>query len=116
MKTLTPLTLLLAGILAAGCASHQAKTAKAKPAHTPQPVVQPDTSLAARVVDYNAEGRFVVLTFPVGQMPKLEQTLYLYHAGLKVAQVIVTGPQQDNNIVADLVSGEAQAGDEARDQ
>lgn len=49
-------------------------------------------------------------------MPKLEQTLYLYHAGLKVAQVMVTGPQQDNNIVADLVSGEAQVGDQVRDQ
>jgi hypothetical protein len=30
---------------------------------------------------------------------------------LKVAEVRVTGPQQDSNIVADIVSGDAQAGD-----
>jgi hypothetical protein len=35
---------------------------------------------------------------------------------LKVAEVKVTGPQRDNNIVADLVSGDAQVGDEVRDQ
>ena len=61
-------------------------------------------------------GRFVVLNFPVGQMPKMDQTLFLYRAGLKVAEVKVTGPQSDNNTVADLVTGDAQTGDEVRDQ
>ena len=116
MKTLTPLAWLLAGSLATGCIWHKAKTTPAPSARMPPPVVRPDTSLTARVADYNAEGRFVVLSFPVGQMPKLEQTLFLYRGGLKVGEVRVTGPQRDNNIVADLVSGEAQAGDEVRDQ
>jgi hypothetical protein len=49
-------------------------------------------------------------------MPKLQQTLFLYRAGLKTAEVKVTGPQSESNIVADLVSGEAQAGDTVRDQ
>jgi hypothetical protein len=35
---------------------------------------------------------------------------------LKVAEIKVTGPQRDNNTVADLVSGDAQVGDEVRDQ
>jgi hypothetical protein len=35
---------------------------------------------------------------------------------LKVAQVKITGPAQDNNIVADLVSGDAKVGDTVRDQ
>ena len=49
-------------------------------------------------------------------MPKLQQTLFLYRAGLKVAELKVTGPQEEANIVADLVSGEAQVGDTVRDQ
>ena len=116
MKTLMPLTLLLVGLLAAGCASYKAKKAPAPGAHTTQTVVTPDNSLTARVAAYNATGRFVVLNFPVSQMPKLDQTLFLYRDGLKVAEVKITGPQRDNNIVADLVSGDAQVGDEVRDQ
>jgi len=117
MKLLTQLTLLLlAGMLAAGCVFHKAKKAPAPAARTTQPVVAPDNSLTARVASYNATGRFVVLSFPIGQMPKLDQTLFLYRDGLKVAEVKVTGPQRDNNIVADLISGDAQVGDEVRDQ
>jgi len=118
MKTLMPLTLLLlAGMLAAGCVFHKAKKkAPAPAAHTTQTVVTPDNSLTARVASCNATGRFVVLSFPVSQMPKLDQTLFLYRDGLKVAEVKVTGPQRDNNVVADLVSGDAIVGDEVRDQ
>jgi len=78
--------------------------------------VTPDYSLAGKVVSYNDTGRFVVLNFPAGRMPKLDQHLFLYRAGLKVAEVNVTGPQSDDNTVADLVSGDAQTGDEVRDQ
>jgi sulfur relay (sulfurtransferase) complex TusBCD TusD component (DsrE family) len=49
-------------------------------------------------------------------MPKLEQTLFLYRDGMKVGEVKITGPQRENNIVADLVAGEAQVGSEVRDQ
>jgi hypothetical protein len=110
-------TLLLVALLANGCGlfHHQAEAAKASPATAPA-IVTPDKSLTARVVSFNAAGRFVVLGFPVGQMPKLEQSLFLYRNGMKVGEVKVTGPQRDNNIVADLVTGEAQVGDEVRDQ
>ena len=117
MKTLMPLTLLLlAGMLATGCVFHKTTKAPAPAAHTTQTVVTPDNSLSARVASYNATGRFVVLSFPVSQMPKLDQTLFLYRDGLKVAEVKVTGPQRDNNVVADIISGNAQVGDEVRDQ
>ena len=114
-----PLTLVITGMLAAGCLHHRpARPASpATPAAVaPQPIVTPDNSLTARVVSYNASGRFVVLSFPVGQMPKLEQGLFLYRDGMKVGEVKITGPQRENNIVADLVTGEAQVGDEVRDQ
>jgi len=119
MKSLMPLALVIAGMLMAGCAYHRpARTAKpATPAAVaPQPIVTPDNSLTARVISYNASGRFVVLSFPVGQMPKLEQSLFLYRDGMKVGEVKITGPQRENNIVADLVTGEAQVGDEVRDK
>jgi len=119
MKLLTPLTLALVGMLAAGCAYHRPapKAKRAAPAAVaPQAIVTPDNSLAARVVSYNTSGRFVVLGFPPGQMPKLDQSFFLYRDGMKTGEVKITGPQRDNNIVADLVAGEAQVGSEVRDQ
>jgi hypothetical protein len=120
MKSLMPLTLVIAGMLAAGCLHHRpAPSAKrATPAPVvPQSIVTPDNSLTARVVSYNAAGRFVVLGFPVGQMPKSDQSFFLYRNGMKVGEVkIDSSKQYDNFIVADLVTGEAQVGDEVRDQ
>ena len=121
MKNFSVLTLLLTLLLTNGCSLFHSQ---AKPAKTPVPagtavpaIVTPDNSLTAKVARYNSAGRFVVLSFPPGQMPRLEQSLFLYRNGLKVGEVKVTGPQDsNNNIVADLVTGEAQVGDEVRDQ
>jgi sulfur relay (sulfurtransferase) complex TusBCD TusD component (DsrE family) len=49
-------------------------------------------------------------------MPKMDQSLFLYRDGMKVGEVKITGPQRENNIVADLVTGEAEVGSEVRDQ
>ena len=120
MKHFTFLTLLLAALLTDGCGifHHQAKPAKpaASAQGTAPMIVTPDNSLTARVASYNAAGRFVVLSFPVGQVPRLDQNLFLYRDGMKVGEVKITGPQRENNIVADLVAGEARVGDEVRDQ
>jgi hypothetical protein len=132
MKLFALISLLVAGLLG-GCATNPpapaAKTGAAtgtpdavavKPAVfadlPPMPIVTPDTSLTAKVASYNSEGRYVVLSFPIGQMPKLGQTLFLYRGGLKVAELEVTGPQRDNNIVADLTKGDVQLSDEVRDK
>jgi hypothetical protein len=90
--------------------------APATPSPALNPIVTPDNSLTAKVASYNATGRFVVLSFPVGHMPGMDQTLFLYRNGLKVGEVKITGPQRDNDTVADLVTGTAQVGDEVRDQ
>lgn len=106
---------MLAGLLFAGCVHRPA--AQSTQAVRPAPaIVTPDNSLTARVVAYNSVGRFVVLSFPVGRMPAMNESLFLYRNGLKVAEIKITGPQQDNNTVADLVTGDAQVGDEVRDQ
>ena len=128
MKFSTLGVLLLLAMLANGCslfhhrkqspppAPASAYLAPATPSTTLNPIVTPDNSLTAKVATYNAAGRFVVLSFPVGRMPNMDQTLFLYRNGLKVGEVKITGPQRDNDIVADLVTGTAQAGDEVRDQ
>jgi hypothetical protein len=123
MKLPTPLVLLFAGIFAGGCADtdfgpapkldHKVGVGKTV---TAAPIVTPDNSLKAKVVAYNSVGRFVVLSISAGTMPKTDQTLFLYRNGLKVSELKVTGPQNENNTVADVVTGDAQAGDDVRDQ
>jgi hypothetical protein len=121
--------LLLVVMLANGCAlfhHHRTKPvpptpasaylAPATPAPPLNPIVTPSDSLTARVAAFNSAGRFAVLSFPVGRMPNMDQTLFLYRNGLKVGEVKITGPQRDNDTVADLVTGTAQVGDEVREQ
>jgi hypothetical protein len=117
MKSFAPLLLVAAGLLLAGCVHHKASAPAPAAAAQPAPtIVTPDNSLTGKVVSYDDTGRFVVLNFPAGRMPKMDQRLFLYRGGLKVAEVVVTGPQSDDNTVADLASGDAQVGDEVRDQ
>ena len=123
MKKLSPILLLMVALTVPGCAwtkrhlpwHHSAKSEKPAPATT-QTIVTPDDSLSAKVLTVNTVGRFVVLNFPEGKMPKLDQHLFLYHGGLKVAEVKVVGPQQETSIVADILSGDTQVGDTVRDQ
>jgi hypothetical protein len=115
MKVLLPLISLVAGILLTGCVHHHPAAAPAGVVLTPT-IVTPNNALAGKVVAYNSAGRFVVLNYPTNQLPKMDQTLFLYRAGLKVGEIKVTGPQSDDNTVADLVTGEAQVGDEVREQ
>jgi hypothetical protein len=68
-----------------------------------------------KVAHVNASARFAVLTYPIGKLPPVEKRLSVYRAGMKVAELKVTGPQRDQNTVADITAGEAQPGDEVRD-
>jgi hypothetical protein len=79
-------------------------------------IVTPEKGLIGKVAMVNPTARFVVLNFPVGHLPGLEQRLNLYRAGLKVGEVKVTGPQYDDNVVADIIAGESEVGDQVRDQ
>ena len=71
---------------------------------------------SGKVVKVNATARFVVLSFPVGHLPAMEQRLNVTRRGLKVGEVKITGPQQEENIVADIVAGDAEEGDEVIDK
>lgn len=76
--------------------------------------VTPDTSPIGTVARVNVSARFVIITFPVGTLPTPGQEMFIYRHGLKVGDVKVSAPQQDNNTAADIIAGEAGVGDEAR--
>ena len=103
-----------------GCSWMKAskKPAKAQPSPgAPATATEaPGNALVCKVALVNGTARFVVLRFPLGKMATTEQHLNLYRRGSKVGEVKVTGPQHEDNIVADLVAGEAEIGDEARTQ
>ena len=97
MKNLYLLTVLLVAFLAISC---KHKSEPAKPAATPaKVVVTADVSAGARVVSVNTVGRFVVLSFPNGDLPRVQHPMFLYRAGLKVAAIKITGTfrQRDNS-------------------
>ncbi len=115
MKTIslwTTTILLALGVCGCGLFGHHHAAASTDQAG----IITPDNTLTAKVVTVNTVARFVVLNFPPGQMPRAGQSLFIYHDGLKVAEVKITGPQQENNIVADLVSGNVKAGDTVREE
>ena len=87
-----------------------------KSATTQALIVTPENALVGKVALVNPAGHFVVLNFPLGKMAAVDQHLSLYRRGLKVGEVKVTGPVREDNIVADLVAGEAEVGDDARSQ
>jgi len=79
-----------------------------------QVTITPDNPLDGNVVKAFPEAQFAILNFPYGTMPLKGQRLYVYRQGLKVGEVRVTGPTDNDNTVADIVTGEAQKGDEIR--
>ena len=122
------LAILPGTLLAGGCARDRTAAASTPevPAN-PSPVASTNDSgsqlivtalegLNGKVSAADLNLRFVVLTFPVGQMPALNQQLNIYRNGLKVGIVNVSGPQRDDSIVADIIMGEANAGDQVRDR
>jgi hypothetical protein len=97
--------------LVAGCAHRPAGPQPAKPT---APLITPDLRPAGRVALVNNEARFVVVNFPPGAVPQPGQPMNVNHRGLKVGEIKITGPQRDNDTVADLISGDAYVGDEVR--
>lgn len=77
--------------------------------------VAPATTVTGKVVHVNPRGQFAVVTFPLGYLPRPEKRLAVYRNGLKVGELKVSKEQIVPNAVADIMAGEAQVGDEVRD-
>jgi PBP1b-binding outer membrane lipoprotein LpoB len=117
MKIASGIGILTAALFLAGCSSQgPASNSHAYPTAAPTaPVIKPDLRVTGQVAMVNSEARFVVLSFSVGQTPQPDQHLSVYRNGLKVGEVKVTGPQHDNDTVADIITGDVQVQDEVRE-
>jgi len=107
-------------LLACGCASRKPaaswESQGSADTRNQTLIVIPENALVGKVLRVNTEGRFVVLNFPIGKLPFIGQRLNVYRRNLKVGEVKVTGPQREDNIVADISTGEAGIGDDVRDR
>jgi hypothetical protein len=104
----------------AGC-QHGPKGASAGPgrtgsANTNTLIVTPSGAIRGRIIVVNPSARYVILSYPLGHIPQPERRLAVYRNGLKVADIKVGTQRMDTNAVADIMTGECQAGDEVRDE
>ena len=107
--------IIVVALSLAGCATKKRAEAPASSGTwTNPPVVRPSTSISGRIDWVNAKARYVIISMPLGMMPALQSHLSVYRNGLKVAELKVSPPQQNNFTAADIVSGECQIGDEVR--
>jgi hypothetical protein len=108
--------LVCAALALAGCAHPKTptKTAPPPPKKNPPPTyVTPHLTPVGHVEMVNPEGRYVVLSFPLGQVPPPGQHWRIARHGLTVGRVTITGPQREIDTVADIAEGEANVGDDA---
>lgn len=106
---------LICLMMLAGCA-HSKSRLPDKPIPTPTaPVLTPDLRPVGRIQAVNEKGRFVIISFPLTNVPESGRVLNIYRGGLKIGVVKITGPQREGNTVADILFGEALVGDEVRE-
>ena len=114
---------LLGALALTGCRGNHAGTKDpfapvARPAVTNKPpsvIVMPATGVNGRIALVNVGSHFVVVNYSFGNVPAADRRLNVYRNGLKVAEVKVNDVRRDTNIVADIVAGECQVGDEVRE-
>jgi len=84
------------------------------PATTNTFLVTPDQGVNGRVASVNENLQFVVLTFPLGQLPPVGSRMNVFRNGAIVGEIKISLPQKDDNSTADIVFGDAKKGDEVR--
>ena len=77
-------------------------------------IVTPAAGSVGKVVALNPQARYIVVSFPIGQVPPIGHRMNLYRDGLKTGEAKVTGPQKENITIADIQVGDPQIGDEMR--
>src|SRR3954470_5797919 len=105
---------LVAMLILAGCASKSGQTKPGHAASTNAPITKASSVLVGRVDSVNMKGRYVIISFPIGALPLVGLPVDAYREGLKVAELKITPPQQNNLTAADIVAGEVRVGDEVR--
>jgi hypothetical protein len=127
---------LVGGTLLVGCAHHKSDqpsgpaaakkpkpAAAAKSAKAGAPVLSVTNGatvitladpMTGKVVLVNPVLRTVVLNYSLHRLPAIDQRLSVYRKGAEVGEVKISGPELNNNIVADIIAGEVQVGDDVR--
>lgn len=77
-------------------------------------ITRPSTVTSGRIDWVNRKAGHIIASFPIGQVPPVDSRLSVYRNGLKVAELKVSLPQQNNLTAADIINGECQLGDEVR--
>ena len=113
--------ILIATALLSGCATKQTAVEEKKPDRKMTATVQPETPPKARILPINGRVasvndklRFVVIDFTNSRRPEIEQRLYVYRVGQKVAEIKVSGPFRNTTVAADVIAGEVKYGDEVK--
>jgi hypothetical protein len=102
-----------------GCAGPGAATGPgtpARPGATNALIVVPSSVVRGKVAAVNPTARYVILSYPIGHLPAPDRRLAVYRRGLKVAEIRVGSQRLDTNAVADILTGDCEAGDEVRDE
>lgn len=100
-----------------GCASPTEKPAEQpKAAARGEMNVRPVYPVGGRIALVNEKARFVIIDFTNSRPPELEQKLAIYRAGLKVAEVKVSGPFRNTTVAADVTAGDVRYGDEVKSE
>lgn len=76
--------------------------------------IRPVYPVSGRIALVNDKARFVIIDFTNSRPPELDQRLSLYRAGVKVAEIKVSGPFRNTTVAADITAGEARYGDEVK--
>lgn len=125
MQKPTLINAVLCITLLAGCATRPTVTKPTASVGTTTPrntiatadnLVEPDTVLVGRIIKVNVKQQFVLISFPIGCLPRPEQPLYVYRNSQKVAELKTTRHMLDELVIADIVSGECAPGDEVVDK
>ena len=110
-------------LVAGGCAGKKTALPPAGNTHfTPvgiqEPAPVPENTVAGKVIRVEAPNGFVVVSFRVGHLPAPERRLSLYRRGAKAGEIKVNASESGNDqfMTADILSGDAEVGDEVREQ
>jgi type IV pilus biogenesis protein CpaD/CtpE len=111
--------ILVCALVFSGCAhsNNKKKGGRTQKSITTIPaptVVRPVTKGSGVVLSVNETLRFVVIDFSSAEIPPLNTRLNVYRAGQKVAELNLSGPIRNSNVVADIRAGETKVGDEVR--
>jgi len=85
-----------------------------KPPVQPVRLNQPLDAWVGHVISVHSRLRFAVLDYSLSGRPQVGDRLEVWRADGVVGELKITGPFRNTTVVADVVSGEPQPGDQTR--